>query len=205
MRFRSHTYLTPHLSEDQLIESYLRGAKGAHLDACRQCLGRYDSLARAFEQIRDEAVGEADAVFTGARLHEQRDRILRRLERLGHSAEVVMFPNRAGGQQAADRLLGPARRWVAGAAAAGLVAGLFLGFLVDRRVGSNSTGHLAPSAVSAVAWPRVSAEPALMKDEQILTEIEEALTGPHHLIEMRVLDDMTTPRELQREASFVPR
>src|SRR2546429_3535603 len=32
-----------------------------------------------------------------------------------------------------------------------------------------------------------------VRDEQILTDIEDLLSGPHRLIEMRVLDDMTTP------------
>ena len=147
---------------------------------------------------------EADAVFTTERLHQQRERIVQRLERHGHPADVLTFPSRLGSHRAAHRLLGPARRWVAGAAAAGLVAGLVLGFAVDRRVGSISarrTGKAA-SAAAAASWRQASGEP---QDEQILTEIEEVLSGPHRLLEMRALDDMTTPPELQKEASFDPR
>ena len=39
----------------------------------------------------------------------------------------------------------------------------------------------------------------------LVTDIEDVLSGPHRLVEMRVLDDMTTPPELQKEVSLVPR
>ncbi|HEV3217354.1 MAG TPA: hypothetical protein VGZ27_16615 [Vicinamibacterales bacterium] len=203
--------LTPHLTDDQLMEAYLFAPDSPHLNGCGSCRARYDNLIRSLEQIRDDAVSEADRVFTDQRLHDQRDRILRRLERHGHPGEVVMFPNRGGTQQAAYRLLlGPARRWVAGAAVAGLVAGLFLGFAVDRRVGSVSARRTikSPAALAAVAWQRGSIErPSLaaIQDEQMLIEIEDLITGPHRLLEMRVLDDMTTPPELQKQESVVPR
>lgn len=202
---RSDPHEGAHLSDDQLMETYVLTGDSRHLTACPECCARYDELAGALEQIRGEAAREADAVFTAERLHEQRDRILRRLERQGHLAEVLMFPHRSGSQQPAQRLLGPARRWVAGAAAAGLVAGLFLGFAVDRRVGSAvaAPDAIAPAAAAAVSW-QIAAEPPAVRDEQIITEIEDALTGPRRVLELNALDAMTTPPELQ-EASFVPR
>jgi len=211
MRSESQTHPAPHadhLSDDQLMESYVLSADSEHLRVCGECRARFENLVRLLEQIRNEAVNEADAVFTAERLHEQRDRILRRLERQGHPAEVLMFPDRTGGHQTAYRLLHPARRWVAGAAAAGLVAGLFLGFAVDRRVGSLSATRSMKSGANAAAWQRASNDDAsisAVRDEQILTDIEDVLSGPHRLVEMRVLDDMTTPPELQKEVSLVPR
>jgi hypothetical protein len=211
MRAESRTHPAPHpaghLSDDQLMESFVLSSESEHLRVCGECRARFQNLVGTLEQIREEAVSEADAIFTVERLHEQRDRVLRRLERHAHPAEVLVFPDRSRGHQAAYRLL-PARRWVAGAAVAGLVAGLFLGFAVDRRVGSVSSRAMKSPAAGAAAWQRVSNdEPAMtaMRDEQILTDIEDALTGPHRVLEMRVLDDMTTPFELQKEASLVPR
>jgi hypothetical protein len=199
MRAKSPSYPS-HLSDDQLLESYVLATHEGHLSACGECRARFDDLVRALDDLREDAVSEADAVFTAERLHEQRERIVRRLERHGHPAEVLTFPSRLGSGQATHRLLGPARRWVAGAAAAGLVAGLFLGFAVDRRVGSSSRRTGMPAAASPAAnWRQASAEP---QDEQVLTEIDEVLSGPHRLLEMRTLDDMTTPPELQKEASF---
>jgi hypothetical protein len=195
-------HLSPHLSDDQLMESYVLAADNRHLTGCRQCQARFDQLARALEQMREDAARDADSVFTSERLHEQRERILRRLERHGHPAEVLRFPSRSESHPAVHRVLGPARRWVAGAAAAGLAAGVFLGFAVDRRVGS-TTGNRAPqssvTAVEALAWQR-GFDP---QDEQLLIDIEDALTGPR-LMELRALDALTTPPEIQ-EASFGPR
>ena len=190
-----------HLTDDQLMERYFLAADDAHLKACHGCRARYDEMARSLEHIREDAVLEADAVFTAERLHDQRDRVLRRLERQGHPAEVLRFPNRFGSPRAAHRLLGPARRWVAGAAAAGLVAGVFLGFAVDRRASAPTAARRASvAATTAGNW-----QPAAAQDEQMLTEIEDALTGPtRRVIELRALDAMTIPAELQ-EASFVPR
>lgn len=195
-------HLSAHLSDDDLMESYVLAADDGHLDACIECRTRYDDLPRVLDELREVAVGEADTIFTAGRLGAQRDRILRRLERQGRRADVLRFPRHPGGQQAARRLLGLARRWVAGAAAAGLVAGLFLGFEVDR-VGSTSAARLVKAPVGvAAAW---KPEPAKPQDEQMLIEIEDPLAGPtRRAIELRTLDAMTTPPELQ-EASFVPR
>jgi hypothetical protein len=156
-----------------------------------------DDFTRTLEQVRDEAIREADAVFTAERLHDQRDRILRRLERLGRPAEVLLFPGRS--HPAVRRVLGPARRWIAGAAAAGLAAGLFLGFAMDRRVTSQAGNRLlqAPAVTEAMAWPRHVSD---LGDDEILTEIEDVLAGPRRVMELRALDMMTTPPEL-REAS----
>jgi hypothetical protein len=191
---------TTHLTDDQLMETYVLAADNRHLHVCRQCQTRFDELARAFEQIRESALHEADSVFTGERLHEQRDRILRRLERQGHPADVLMFPSRSAQHQVVRRVLGPARRWIAGAAAAGLAAGLFLGFAMDRRVMSTSRNRVvqAPPAAETAAWPVIA---SYARDEQFLIEIEDALVAPRHVLELRALDIMTTPAELQ-EASL---
>lgn len=160
-------------------------------------------LARALEQVREDAVYEADQVFTSEKLHEQRDRILRRLERQGHPAEVLLFPSRAAQYPAVRRVLGPARRWIAGAAAAGLAAGLFLGFAMDRRAGSLAGNRTlqAPDATEALAWARHVSD---SRDDQMLTEIEDALVGPRRNLELRDLDVMTTPVELQRASFDIP-
>ena len=122
---RSDPHEGAHLSDDQLMETYVLTGDSRHLTACPECRARYDELAGALEQIRGDAVREADAVFTAERLHEQRDRILRRLERQGHLAEVLMFPRRSGSQQAGAAFARPCaamgRRRGRGRAGGGLV------------------------------------------------------------------------------------
>ena len=136
-----------HRSDDQLMEAYVlagdnRASVGVPpVQGALRRAGRARSSRCARTPIR-----EADAVFTSERLHDQRDRIMRRLERQGHPAEVLVFPNRTGQHRRCTRLFGPARRWVAGAAAAGLAAGVFLGFAMDRRAQYASTAQCAPAA-----------------------------------------------------------
>ena len=160
-------------------------------------------FARALDEVREDAVREADGVFTDEKLHDQRDRILRRLERQGHPAEVLLFPGRSAQYPAVRRVLGPARRWIAAAAAAGLAAGLFLGFAMDRRAVTHAGNHTLQPAVGtdAMAWARHASD---SRDEQILSEIEDALVGPRRTLELSALDAMTTPVELQRASFDIP-
>jgi hypothetical protein len=127
------THVTTHLSDDQLMETYVLAGDNRHLAVCRPCRTRFDDLVRSLQQMQEAAVVDADSAFTAERLHDQRDRIMRRIERHDHPAEIVAFPHqRVPSHPAVHRILGPARRWVAGAAAAGLAAGVFLGFAMDR-------------------------------------------------------------------------
>ena len=123
-----------HLTDDELMETCVLDGDNRHLAVCRPCKARFDELVRSLQLMQDAALREADAAFTADRLHDQRDRIMRRIERHDHPAEVVAFPQQRVPSHATtvQRMLGPARRWVAGAAAAGLAAGLFLGFAMDR-------------------------------------------------------------------------
>jgi hypothetical protein len=191
-----------HLSDDQLMETYVLAGENRHLSSCRQCTARYDELVRALQHMHDAAVREADNAFGAERLHDQRERIMRRIERHDHPAEVVAFPQRTASHPVVHRLLRPARRWVAGAAAAGLAAGMFLGFTMDRRThyaAINEAIQQSNAAQAAAAW-QIDA-----RDEQFLTEVEEALVGSR-VREMRpdlgAIDLMTTPVEI-REVSYV--
>jgi hypothetical protein len=202
MPFEERAGLSPlvHLDDVQLMETYVLASDHAHLAECGQCKARFEELAISLEQMRDDAVSEADSVFTAEKLHEQRDRILRRLERQGHPAEVLPFPSRSTQYPGVHRVLGPARRWIAGAAAAGMAAGLFLGFAMDHRAGSTAGNRIFPPSMGpeAMVWTRADVDG---RDEQILSEIEDALMGPRRVLELRALDVMTTPPELQ-EASL---
>lgn len=195
---RIATVSTGCLTDDQLMETYVLAGEHRHLSVCRPCRTRFEDLVRTFEQVREDASREADSVFTAERLHDQRDRIMRRIERHGHPAEVVMFPHTASSSPAVQRVLGPARRWVAAAAAAGVAAGMFLGFAVDR------SAHYAPieraipqsaATATAPAWRAVE-----NRDDQFFTEIDDALNGSR-AVELRAIDTMTTPVEI-REVSY---
>jgi hypothetical protein len=193
-------HLTTHLTDDELIESYVMGGGNPHLADCRPCKTRFDDLARSLQQMHEAAVGDADHAFGAERLHDQRDRIMRRIERHDHPAEVVAFPyHPVPSHSSVTRILGPARRWVAGAAAAGLAAGVFLGFAMDRNQ-MRSINQAAQQAAPAAALARQAAA-----DDQFFIDIDEALIGSR-VREMRpdlsAIDLMTTPLEI-REVSYV--
>jgi hypothetical protein len=207
MRFHEHvvnfgdTHVNQHLTDDELIETCVLAGDNRHLAVCRQCQTRFDDLVRSLQQMHDAAVREADSVFTAERLHDQRDRIMRRVERHDHPAEVVAFPNhRVPSHPSVHRMLGPARRWVAGAAAAGLAAGVFLGFAMDRSTHVRAIDQAIQQSKQA---PSLAIQAAA--DDQFFIDIDEALVGSRAR-EMRpdlgAIDLMTTPLEI-REVSYV--
>ena len=189
-----------HLTDDELMETCVLDGENRHLAVCKPCKARFDELVRSLQLMQDAALREADAAFTADRLHDQRDRIMRRIERHDHPAEVVAFPHQRVPSHATtvQRMLGPARRWVAGAAAAGLAAGLFLGFAMDR------SSHLRAVDRAMQQSNRTLALQAAA-DDQFFIEIDEALVDSRAR-EMRpdlsAIDVMTTPLEI-REVSYV--
>jgi hypothetical protein len=192
------THVTTHLSDDQLMETYVLAGDNRHLAVCRPCRTRFDELVRSLQQIQEAAVVDADSAFTAERLHDQRDRIMRRIERHDHPAEVVAFPHqRVPSHPAVHRILGPARRWVAGAAAAGLAAGVFLGFAMDR-------SHLRIDRAVQQSKSNTALALQAAADDQFFIDIDEALIGSR-VREMRpdlsAIDLMTTPIEI-REVSY---
>ena len=201
-RFTSHASMTGgHLTDDQLLEAYVLGGQDPHLPSCRQCQNRYDAVVRTLEHVREEAISEADQAFTAERLHDQRDRIMRRIERRDHPAEVVVFPHRPAVHPVSQRFLGPARRWVAAAAAAGLAAGMFLGFALDRRTHDAALTQ----ALHTAARPVLVLQTTSDSDDQFFLEVDEALLGSR-VRDMRpdlgAIDLMTTPQDI-RDVSYV--
>ncbi len=194
------TNVNAHLTDDQLMETCVLDGDNRHLAVCRPCKARFDELVRSLQLMQDAALREADAAFTADRLHDQRDRIMRRIERHDHPAEVVAFPHHhvASHPTAVQRVLGPARRWVAGAAAAGLAAGLFLGFAMDRSTHLRAVDRAMQQSNRTLALQAAA-------DDQFFIEIDEALVGSRAR-EMRpdlgAIDVMTTPLEI-REVSYV--
>jgi hypothetical protein len=194
------TPVSAHLTDDQLMETCVLAGDNRHLSVCRPCKARFDALVLSLQRMHDAAVREADTAFTPERLHDQRERIMRRIERHDHPAEVVAFPQqRVPSHPRVHRMLGPARRWVASAAAAGLAAGVFLGFAMDR-----STSFRAIDQAAQQVKPTALAL-QVFDDDQFFSEIDAALVGSRAR-EMRsdlgAIDIMTTPVEI-RDVTYV--
>jgi hypothetical protein len=130
-------------------------AADAHLSGCAQCRGRYAAFASSLDAIRDEANTEADELFPTERLAAQQAQIMRRLEAADRPARVITFP-RFG--RPAVSTQGNAQRWVAAAAAAGLVIGLAAGQMIDLRPRIQAGDTARPQAVFPAAPPPISAK-----------------------------------------------
>ena len=135
-RMTSHWASTRHLTDDVLAEIWTmaaaegRTASHPHFDTCSECRYRYADFTRFLDEIKDEAYAEADQLMSPERLAAQQAQIVRRLEALERPARVIAFPKSTRPSNSPSRV---GQRWVATAAAAGLVIGVVAGQLVDFR------------------------------------------------------------------------
>jgi anti-sigma factor RsiW len=185
-----------HLRDDQMIAVHVGAglrrhdrAMG-HLQACPECARRYEDVVLQIDALRDEGRREADAAFTPARLESQRLQILDRLEHAGHPARVIPFPAR-GSQQLSIFTGTQVRRWIAAAAAAGMILGLTLGRMIEPGSRPAPAGHVAsasPTARPAASHPPL--EPGAKPDD------EEVLGRSLYLHPVGALEDLDamTPR-----------
>lgn len=185
-----------HMKDSRLFASYIDERAGEavdprvadHLATCASCAGRFQEMAAMMNELRDSADAELDAVYSPARLEEQRQQILRRLEHVNRAARVISFPAReVSGDARPAALMTP--RWVAAAAA----AGLFIGFAVGGYVGperlrlGHTSSYNTQSAPPAMSVQRTSSSPAVRvgatqpepDDDAFLADLEVALERPH--------------------------
>ncbi|AMY11021.1 hypothetical protein LuPra_04265 [Luteitalea pratensis] len=179
----------PHLSDESLLELHallvagehsVAGRYLRHVKQCEVCAQRLDGVREDAAALRQDVTASIDARITPTRLERQFDVIMRRLE--GHSGKVLPFPTTIHRPAEAPTL----RRWVAMAAASGLLIGIGAG----RLMGPMSSAPAPP-------WQKVSASPATgtpagvqESDEQMLVEIDAALARSRTK-EFRALDELT--------------
>jgi hypothetical protein len=138
--------LNPHLDDDDYADVWSArltlgvaesdGPSETHLRTCETCRAQYAAFVSWLDGIRAEARSAADEVFTQDRLVTQQSQISRRLEALEHPARVIAFPRFARPLSVQPTV---SRRWIAAAAAVGLITGVGLGqFLEFRGFGGGS-------------------------------------------------------------------
>jgi hypothetical protein len=183
-----------HLHDHHLVECYFANRRGdaldppsaEHLADCESCGMRYTELSTFLNDVRTDADAETDAVFTGDRLRQQQEHILRRLEHASRSARVISFPGHSPHLivGAASRI-GP--RWLAAAAAAGVFVGVAVGGTIlqpglrsalPMRVANRpSAGRLASSPAVLVNTPANMGTDSI-DDDAFLIQLEFALERP---------------------------
>lgn len=200
-----------HPTDEQLIDAYFAragnrsdndavAAASEHVGTCEACTRRAAELTASLEDLRQDAIAEADAYFTPDRLAAQHERVMRRLEGAEHPARVIPFPQLPVRMRPAG-----ARhlyRWVAAAAAAGLLLGVAAGRLLyqqGNQTSSSASVSAAPPAVQMRTTQPDSGGPAgtrdlpaenPSRDEAFLKELEDALTQ-QRIAELQALDALT--------------
>jgi hypothetical protein len=171
-----------HLTDAQLIEASVGlasdGEQGQqcaeHVEHCGECQTRHESLRAMLDDTTAAATADADAAFSTERLTRQYDRIMERVEQVSRVGRVIRFPAAFGRVTAPSAANGS--RWVAAAAAAGLVVGLLGGHLThDLRIqpGTAMAGRATSATARAVIVPAV-AQPA---EDELLDQVEVAFEG----------------------------
>jgi hypothetical protein len=169
-----------------------------HLQGCPGCARRYQVFVEQMAEVREEANVEADAVFSPARLEMQRQQIMQRLEHASHPARVIPFPPHAT-QNLALFTGSQMRRWIAAAAAAGLIIGLSVGRIVDFRPVPPNTITQAPAPVPPsprVERPGPVAVPSRLNDEEILSRAEQVQIEMQLPASLEALGAMTPIRDV---------
>lgn len=144
-----------------------------HLQGCAECRVRFASFSAWMDDLRTDAADEAHAALPPDRLAAQQAQIFRRLEAAERPARVIAFPNFRSGAMRPS----PVRRWIAAAAAAGLITGIGLGQMVNFRQigGSPSIDPIERRAQAPAPAPRGPvAVPALavLNEDTVLEELE---------------------------------
>jgi hypothetical protein len=178
-----------HLSDDRLIEVCLDETRFPterdHLESCPACAERSVHLTRLLTEVATVTTAEADAAFCDDRLAKQRARILQRLEYEGRPGRVIAFP--ASLSHGPSLRARPGMRWIAGAAAAGLVIGVLAGHLAHVVPGQ---WGVTPRMALEPAGPTLHAVSTTMSEEELLGLLEVAIEGTGGT-SLRPLDDLT--------------
>ena len=187
--------LTAHLDDAGLAAlwttCWTEGARHQHphLESCPACRARFNELSSWLETLRLDATAEADENFPTERLAVQHAQIFRRLEAAERPARVIAFPRFA---QPLTSRTSHASRWIAAAAAAGLIVGVGVGQLMDLRHSLSAQPAQTQARVTP-AGPRgierfqpVSAT----RDEAFLSELDASLSR-NSVPELRALDALT--------------
>lgn len=175
-----------HVPEARLLDCYLNERDGLtvdprlaeHLTDCESCGARYADLVRFMDDLRTDAERQTDAVFTPERLRLQQQNIVRRLEQTSRSGRVIAFPAPLARRAFTVATVRTAPRWIAAAAAAGLIVGVALGatYRWDNPA-RHSVVRDGTAARSVAMSPVISRAPS-SQDDEFLSELEVALNRP---------------------------
>jgi hypothetical protein len=167
-----------------------RRATHPHLAVCTPCRTRFALFSDSLDELRTDAAAQADALFPAERLAAQHAHIFRRIEASERPARVIAFPKFSAPLTSRSS---HASRWIAAAAAAGLIVGVGVGQVMDlRHVGAAPTQIQARLSVPTQhpASDRSATSVSAGGDEAFLSALDASLSRPS-VPELRAIDDFT--------------
>jgi hypothetical protein len=187
--------LTAHLDDAGLAAIWTDGCESGrqqhpHLDSCAACRARFHELSSWLEALRADATDEADENFSPERLKTQHAQIFRRLEAAERPARVIAFPRFA---QPLTSRTSHASRWIAAAAAAGLIVGVGVGQLMDLRHSlqpASTQARVVPATLPLKLDPSRVQPVNATRDEAFLSELDASISRAA-VPELRALDAFT--------------
>lgn len=194
-----------HLDDAALAELWTATADGSrevitdpHLERCAECRVRFSAFGSWMNDVREDAVTEAELLFPAERLAAQQAQILKRLEASERPARVIVFP-KFPGTNISHR--SPITRWVATGVAAGLIIGIGLGNLMDlRHFGERRDIRPAVAQATDNSGRGVVPASVSISEETLLQELEAAATPqydalrPFDTFTPRAADSVTSSR-----------
>jgi hypothetical protein len=181
----------------------------SHLERCDRCAARLDELRAIMSTEREDAMAAADAAFPESKLRAQRSSILARLEQARAGSRVLDFPTVAATRSWMTRRDRPAMRWLAGAAAAGLLVGLGAGQAAftghQLRFHSPATAPTTAGAWTPARWiGSVSDDVHIERlspasEEAFLSDMELVLNKRRNAA-LRALDESLAPNAKDRRS-----
>jgi len=189
-----------HLSEDALVEAWYAGTHPAHLDSCDLCAERALEVSRWLEQTRELGVSEADAAFPAERLAAQQSQILRKLEQLDRPAKLLSFPRVSPAAPAQHiEMVGHdhrvSSRWIAAAAAAGLILGVIGGRLSTWQPASPAS---RAAAVQTTPAPKA---PETWRNDDAADLLLDTEVGQPQIHSLSAIDTLTPQVTVARASS----
>jgi hypothetical protein len=178
------------VSDRRIARLWTSGVRDPHMEECAMCRERYDAFDRWSERLADDLRAEADDTMSAERYALQQSQIARRLEMLDRPGRVIAFPKAARAIIGGHSHIG---RWVAAAAAAGLVAGVGLGQMVPGLFNApvQVRHEVVQSQLAASRGnthsPKLTPVSATFDDTELLSDtfVDSRVKG------LRTLDDMT--------------
>jgi hypothetical protein len=179
-----------HLSDRRIARLWTSGVGHPHLDGCTACRARYDAFDRWAVGIADDLRAEAEDTMSAEQYALQQAQIARRLEVLDRPGRVIAFPKAARAIIGGHSHVG---RWIAAAAAAGLIAGVGLDQIVPELFGT--TAHVPPAVIqSEMTTSRANGRPNSIKPASATFDETQFLSDTFvdsRVKDLRAIDDLT--------------